>query len=93
MNLVEAVLNRLRDAAAQIPGLDSPYPLAVPSFEPGCQDGEIKEIEGAWPLPSDYREYLSHCRRIDASDVFNGSFVFSPIQVATNDGPGFFISN
>jgi hypothetical protein len=86
---IEAALNRLREAAERIETLDSPYPLRKPSFGPGCCAPEIAELlgEGATRV-SEYAEYLCLCRRVDAGDVFNGYFLFSPLLVVRQtDGP------
>jgi hypothetical protein len=85
MTRIEAVLARLREAGSKVSSLDSPYELESPSFGPGCHDAEIDELEGEWPLPLDYREYLSRCRQIVAEDVFNGYSLFSPIAVGLSD--------
>jgi hypothetical protein len=54
MSRVETALNRLRESGARVASMDSPYPLSAPSLEPGCQEAEIQELEGVWPLPQDY---------------------------------------
>lgn len=87
MSQIEKVLNRMKEAGAKLSILDFPYPIEVPEFGPGCHQVEIDEIEENWPLPTDYREYLLLCRYINAADVFNGYFLFSPIGIATADGP------
>jgi hypothetical protein len=91
MNQVRLALDRLRRAALAIPGMSSPYPLLEPRFGPGCCDGELEELRqgfrGPRALPEDYVEYLSLCRRIDAADVFNGYFLFSPLRLCGSAGP------
>ena len=67
--------------------MDSPYPLMAPEFGAGCHEAEIEELEGKTRLADGHREFLLACRRIDASDVYNGYFLFSPIVIATIDGP------
>jgi hypothetical protein len=82
-----AVLQRLRDCAARVPDLESPYPLHSPAFGPPCCDAEIDELLGsAASRVSEYVEFLRLCRRIDASDVFNGYFLYSPVAIAASDG-------
>jgi hypothetical protein len=79
---IESALDRLRDAAERIQGLDSPYPLHKPSFGPGCCAPEVDELLGDRAARlSEYAEYLRLCRRVDGADVFNGYFLFSPLLV------------
>jgi len=87
MTRIETLLKRMRVAGPKILDLELYYEAEAPSFEPGCHEAEIEEIEGAWPFPPDYREFLLRCRRVDAGDIFNGYFLFSPIGVATTSAP------
>ena len=69
--------------------VESPYPLRQPHFGPGCCSAEIEELLGDCHerLP-EYSEYLALCRRVDATDVFNGYFLFSPVHaVQRGEGP------
>lgn len=88
MSRIEAAIARLREAARRVPLLESPYPLHGPHLGPACCEAEIEELEQVvrGSLPSEYREYLATCRRIDAEDVFCGYFLFSPLRIVGGDG-------
>jgi len=79
MSRVSDALGRLRLAGAALPDMPSVYPLQAPAFGPGCCQGELDELQERGPLPADYVEFLTLCRRIVASDVFNGYYVYSPL--------------
>jgi hypothetical protein len=87
MSRITDTVERLRALAAQIPTLESPYPLEAPEFGPGCHEAEVEELEGRTRLPERYREFLLTCRRVTARDMWNGYFLFSPIGVATTEAP------
>jgi hypothetical protein len=80
MSRVADALDRLRTVGAMVPRVASPYPLEPPTFGPGCCAGELDELQEGSPLPPDYVEFLSLCRRIVASDVFNGYYFYSPLS-------------
>jgi hypothetical protein len=88
MSRIRRVLERLKAAAERVPSAPSSYPLAAPRFGPGCCDGELAELQSEFVsgLPADYLEYLSLCRRIDAADVFNGYFLYSPLRLSRVKG-------
>jgi hypothetical protein len=79
MSRVSDALDRLREAGAALSRLASVTPLKAPTFGPGCSTGELDELQERGPLPGDYVEFLSLCRRIVASDVFNGYYLYSPL--------------
>ena len=79
MTRVSDALDRLRVAGAALPRLRSVHPLEAPTFGPGCCTGELDELQERRRLPYDYVEFLSLCRRIVASDVFNGYYLYSPL--------------
>lgn len=82
MTSVETALRRMRAAAERVATLDPPYPLEPPRFAAGCSPAEIDELLGdAASRVRPYAEFLSRCRSVDAADVFNGYFLFSPIDV------------
>jgi len=81
LNQIERLLDRLKTLGAQVPGIESPYPLLEPTFQNGANPDEVAEL-GVGSLPADYLEYLSRCRALSATDVFNAYFIFSPLQVA-----------
>jgi len=61
----------------------------VPKFGPGCCDGEVEELLGEWRIQlAEYVEFLATCRRIEAADVYNGYFLFSPLLIVRqSDAP------
>jgi len=73
----------MRIAGAAVAAIESPYPLDVPRFGPACCEAEIDELLGAKRVElAEYSEFLSINRRIDAADIYNGYFLFSPLLVA-----------
>ncbi len=79
MSRASEALDRLRKAGAALSTLESVYPLEAPTFGPGCCIGELDELQEKCPLPEDYVEFLALCRRVVASDVFNGYYIYSPL--------------
>lgn len=82
MSPVEAALRRMRAAGERVAAVESPYPLTPPHFAAGCSSAEIDELLGsAARRVQPYVEFLGLCREVDAADVFNGYFLFSPLSV------------
>ncbi len=83
MSPVEAALHRMRAAAEQVAMVESPYPLSPPHFAAACSSAEVDELLGSAALRvRPYVEFLNLCREVDAADVFNGYFLFSPLSAS-----------
>jgi hypothetical protein len=79
MSRISDALDRLRKAGSAVPMLAHVYSVEPPKFGPACCAGELDELQEHVPLPPDYVEFLSLCRRIVASDVLNGYYLYSPL--------------
>lgn len=89
MSSVAQVMDRLRAVGDLVPRLERPYQLAAPRFGPGCCEAEIDELLGEDRTElAEYAEFLSRCRRVDAADVHDGYFLYSPLLVVQqSDAP------
>jgi len=87
MSRVRDALDRMLRTAGRVADQRAVYPLEAPTFGPGCCAGELDELQQAFhaALPPDYLEFLSLCRRIVASDVFNGYYLYSPFGLSRAD--------